>query len=90
MKQGCGLQRSWMGVHPKRGAQAFDALALRQQFKGILVPDGSIPYKALPCQHALCKAHHLRELTYLLQEQAQAWAGDMIELLTYATCMTPY
>ncbi len=75
---------SWMGVHPKRGAQAFDALALLQQFKGILVHDGWIPYKALPCQHALCNAHHLRELTYLLQEQGQAWAGDMIELLTYA------
>lgn len=75
---------SWMGVHPKRGAEAFDALALLQQFKGILVHDGWIPYKALPCQHALCNAHHLRELTYLLEEQGQAWAGDMIELLTYA------
>jgi transposase len=29
--------------------------------------------------------HHLRELTYLLEEQNQAWAGDMIELLTKAS-----
>jgi len=52
-----------MGCHPKRGTEAFDALALLQQFKGVLVHDGWVPYKALPCQHALCNAHHLRELT---------------------------
>jgi transposase len=75
---------TWLGVHPKRGTQAFEGLALLQQFQGVLVHDGSIPYKALPCQHALCNAHHLRELTYLLQEQGQAWAGDMMELLTHA------
>lgn len=75
---------SWMGCHPKRGSEAFAALALLQQFQGVLVHDGWIPYKALQCQHALCNAHHLRELTYLLQEQGQAWAGDMIELLTHA------
>ena len=75
---------TWIGCHPKRGAEAFDALALLQQFKGVLVHDGWMPYKALLCQHALCNAHHLRELTYLLEEQGQAWAGDMIELLTHA------
>lgn len=75
---------SWMGCHPKRGSEAFDALALLQQFQGVLVHDGWMPYKALQCQHALCNAHHLRELTHLLEEQGQAWAGDMIELLTHA------
>ena len=76
---------SWMGCHPKRGGEAFEALALLQQFKGVLVHDGWMPYKALQCQHALCNAHHLRELTYLLEEQGQAWAGDMIELLSHAS-----
>lgn len=75
---------TWMGCHPKRGGEAFDALALLGQFKGVLVHDGWLPYKALQCQHALCNAHHLRELTYLLEEQDHAWAGDMIELLTHA------
>jgi transposase len=75
---------SWMGCHPKRGGQAFESLALLQQFKGVLVHDGWLPYKALECQHALCNQHHLRELTYLLEEQEQAWAGDMIELLRHA------
>ena len=76
---------TWMGCHPKRGTEAFDALALLEKFQGVLVHDGWIPYKALLCQHALCNAHHLRELTYLLEEQGQAWAGDMIELLTHAS-----
>jgi transposase len=75
---------TWMGCHPKRGGEAFESLALLQQFKGVLVHDGWMPYKALQCQHALCNAHHLRELIYLLEEQDHAWAGDMIELLTYA------
>lgn len=75
---------TWMGCHPKRGGEAFESLALLQQFKGVLVHDGWLPYKALACQHALCNQHHLRELTYLLEEQGQAWAGDMILLLTHA------
>lgn len=78
---------TWLGCHPKRGTEAFDALALLKQFKGVLVHDGWMPYKALQCQHALCNAHHLRELTYLLEEQGQAWAGDMIEVLTHASHM---
>jgi len=75
---------TWMGCHPKRGGQAFESLALLQHFKGVLVHDGWMPYKALECQHALCNQHHLRELTYLLEEQNQAWAGDMIALLQHA------
>jgi transposase len=75
---------TWMGCHPERGGEAFESLALLQQFKGVLVHDGWLPYKALACQHALCNQHHLRELTYLLEEPGQAWAGDMIALLTHA------
>jgi transposase len=75
---------TWVGCHPKRGGEAFESLALLQQFRGVLVHDGWMPYKALECQHALCNQHHLRELTYLLEECGQAWAGDMIELLTHA------
>ncbi len=76
---------TWIACHPKRGGEAFASLELLLQFKGVLVHDGWLPYKALvACQHALCNQHHLRELTYIFEEQGQAWAGDMIELLTYA------
>lgn len=76
---------TWLGCHPERGAEAFEALALLGQFQGVLVHDGWMPCKALPCQHTLCNAHHLRELTYLLEEHGQAGAGDMIEVLTHAS-----
>jgi len=33
------------------------------------------------CQHALCNAHHLRELTFVAEEMGQAWAKALIELL---------
>jgi len=75
---------SWMDCHPKRGAAAFEDMGLLKQFQGILVHDGWIAYKTLECHHALCNAHHLRELTYLLEQQSQVWAGDMIEVLTHA------
>jgi transposase len=75
---------TWIGSHAKRGSEAFEALALLKKFRGTLVHDGFLPYKILNCLHALCNQHHLRELTYLLEQQNQAWAGDMIELLTHA------
>ncbi len=72
-----------MGCHPTRGGQAFESLA-QQQFKGVLVHDGWLPYKARRCQPTLCNQHHLRESTHIVEEQCQAWVGDMIELLTHA------
>ena len=62
---------TWLGCHPKRGGEAFEAFRLLEQFQSILVHDGWIPYKALDCQDALCNAYHMRELTYLFEEQGQ-------------------
>jgi transposase len=50
-------------------------------FTGILVHDHWKPYFQLNCQHALCNAHHLRELTFVHEQEQQAWAKDMIDLL---------
>ena len=33
------------------------------------------------CKHSWCGAHLLRELTFLAEEHAQAWAGEMRDLL---------
>ena len=75
---------TWMACHEKRGRQAFDALAILPGFLGTLIHDGWKPYRELPCQHGLCNAHHLRELTYVFEELKEAWAGRMIELLVAA------
>lgn len=39
------------------------------------------PYFQLSCRHVLCNAHHLRELAYAHEQENQAWAKQMTELL---------
>jgi transposase len=75
---------TWMGIHPKRGKKAFEALGLLTSFVGTLIHDGWKPYRDLVCQHALCNAHHLRELTYLFEEMGQSWANRLIGMLVDA------
>ena len=75
---------TWMGVHAKRGKIAFGAFGILYRFTGTLVHDGWASYRELSCQHGLCNAHHLRELTFVHEECHQPWAGRMIELLVAA------
>jgi transposase len=49
-------------LHTKRGQTAMDAFDILPRFTGIAVHDGYRPYHPYPCAHALCNAHHLREL----------------------------
>ena len=72
---------TWLGIHPNRGKKAFDAFALLTSFVGTLIHDGWKPYRDLVCTHALCNAHHLRELTYVFEEMGQTWANRLIEML---------
>lgn len=75
---------TWLGCHANRGKQAFDAFGILGKFVGTLVHDGWRPYRELACTHALCNAHHLRELTYVFEEMGQLWANRLIELLVAA------
>jgi len=68
-------------AHPKRGLDAMQAINVLPRFTGILVHDHWRPYFQLSCLHALCNAHHLRELAYAHEQEHQAWAKRMIELL---------
>jgi transposase len=75
-------QLTHYAVHAKRGKKALDAIGILPAFQGISVHDGFRSYRQYLCQHALCNVHHLRELTFLHEEQQQAWAGQMKDLLT--------
>ena len=75
---------TWLGSHANRGKQAFDAFGILVAFIGTLVHDGWKSYRDLACLHALCDAHHLRELTYLFEEMGQTWAERLIVLLVGA------
>jgi transposase len=67
--------------HAKRGQEAMDAMAILPGFTGTLVHDHWKPYYRYTCTHALCNAHHLRELTGAEDTDGQQWAGRMRRLL---------
>ena len=68
-------------AHSKRGAEAMNDIGVLPNFHGTLVHDHWKPYYLYSCAHALCNAHHLRELTHALEEDGQRWAEKMHELL---------
>jgi transposase len=67
--------------HERRGGEAFNAMGVLPHFYGILCHDHWKPYYRLDCSHALCNAHHLRELTRAWEQDHQQWANDMKALL---------
>ena len=69
-------------IHPKRGQEAMDAIGILPTYQGVSVHDGWDSYRVYTaCRHALCNVHHLRELTFLEEQYAQAWACDLKALL---------
>jgi transposase len=68
-------------AHRKRGVEAMNDAGVLPAFRGVAVHDGWAPYRNFEdALHALCGAHHLRELTGA-EEQGQAWALGMSCLL---------
>ena len=72
---------TWYGVHPKRGKEALDCFGVLPEFMQRLVHDCWQTYLELPCLHALCVAHLIRELIFIHEEYEQTWARSLIDLL---------
>lgn len=87
-----GARREWLhvastpvlthyGQHAKRGAAATNEIGILPDFNGRAIHDAWSPYFNYDCNHGLCNAHHLRELTFVEEQMEQAWAGEMKNLL---------
>lgn len=67
--------------HAKRGAEATKEIGILPEFTGRAIHDAWSPYFSYACEHGLCNAHHLRELTFVEEQMGQAWAKEMKDLL---------
>ena len=66
----------------RRGTVAIDAMGVLAGLCGVVVHDGWSPYrKYTNVTHALCNAHHLRQLDAAGETEGQQWALEMIVFL---------
>ncbi len=79
----CSSHDRWthFRVHAQRGTQAMNEIGILPRFNGILCHDHWKPYFTYACLHALCNAHHLRELERAWEQDQQVWAQRMKALL---------
>ena len=68
--------------HEKRGKIAMDDADILPHFSGVLCHDHWKPYyQYTTCQHALCNAHHIRELERAWEHDGMQWAKELQTLL---------
>jgi transposase len=73
---------TWFHPHKQRGGEAMVEAGILPLFKGVLCHDHWKPYyNFVACLHALCNAHHLRELERAWEQDGQVWAKAMQDLL---------
>ena len=69
-------------VHRKRGDEALLDAGVLPNCQGWAMHDGFKPYFGFETvRHALCNAHHLRELQFAVEQYQAAWAEQMHALL---------
>lgn len=80
----CAASDQWTYYcpHQKRGLEAMETMDILPHFTGTACHDHWKPYYQFThFQHALCNAHHLRELERAYDQDGQQWAYDMQLLL---------
>lgn len=75
-------------LHRRRGKEAMEDFDIIPRYGGAIIHDCWSSYLSYDhCTHALCGAHLLRELTFVVESNRYAWARNMKRLLQ-ETCKT--
>jgi transposase len=72
---------TYLYPHKSRGTDAMEEMDVLPNYTGVLCHDHWKAYFTYICLHALCNAHHLRELERAYEQDGQRWAKNMKNLL---------
>ena len=75
---------TYLHASDHRGGVALEEMDILAQYRGTLVHDCYSSYFKLGCEHALCNAHLLRELTFFIEVKNHTWARKMKQMLCAA------
>jgi len=74
--------------HQKRGKEAMDEIGILPKFLGTACHDHWKAYFRYKCIHALCNAHHLRELEWVSEHEKRKWSRTMQKFLLKTNDLT--
>ena len=77
----CTPKTTYFFPHEKRGQEAMHEMGVLDEFSGVLCHDHWKPYFGMTANHALCNAHHIRELEWVIDFKGQKWAKSMKRFL---------
>ena len=72
---------TYYAMHAQRGSAAMNEINILPRFKGRAVHDDLAAYFLYDLKHALCNAHHLRTLLFLLERYPHKWVKELSDLL---------
>jgi transposase len=72
---------TYLAWHRKRGRSALDEIGILPAYHGRLMRDRLSSYDQYACEHSICGAHLLRDLTAVFEQFKQEWARQMKDLL---------
>ena len=78
------LHHTLYKVHKNRGKKAIEEIDLLTQYYQSLVTDHWASYKKYWFKHFFCNAHHLRELSWVIENEEKSWAKELKKLLLKA------
>ncbi|MDO9517810.1 MAG: IS66 family transposase [Methanosarcinaceae archaeon] len=77
----CTSKMTYYFIHQKRGSEAMNDMGILPNYNGVIVHDFWKAYYRYHCDHGICNAHLLRELTFITENEGQKWSGKMADLL---------